>query len=335
MRLISLLLAVAAVPALLAAYVHLVEKVAGGKRGRGPGRRPGSARAPSVARPWLWLAPSLALLAVFLAYPIVNTLVLSLRNADSSAWAGLSNYAHVFTDSKMLTVLRNNAAWLIFFTAGALGFGLLMALLSERVRWEPVAKAAIFVPMAISFVAAGIIWRFMFEFRPAGEAQIGTINAALSALSPGFEPRAFLFDPSTNNAALIAVGIWMWTGFAMVILSAGLKAIPTELIEAARIDGADELQVFGRVILPLAMPTIAVVATTLMVNVLKIFDIVYVMTNGALGTEVIANRMYKELFNYRNFGRASAIAMILLVAVAPVMVMNIKRSREGRKARAQ
>lgn len=326
MKLISLLAALLAVPALLAMYVYVAERAVSGRRSR----RPGS----SGARPWLWLAPSLALLAVFLVYPMVNTLVLSLKDASSSNWVGLANYAHVFTDEKMLVVLRNNAAWLVFFTAGALGFGLLLAILSERVRWEPVAKAAVFVPMAISFVAAGIIWRFMFEYRPAGEAQIGTINAALAALSPGFEPKAWLFDPSTNNVALIAVGIWMWTGFAMVILSAGLKAIPTELIEAARIDGASELQVFLRIILPLAAPTIAVVATTLMVNVLKIFDIVYVMTNGALGTEVIANRMYKELFNYRNFGRASAIAMLLLVAVAPVMAMNIKRFKDGRKARA-
>jgi len=324
-KFLSLIAAVVSVPALLAVYVFAAERVIAGKRGTGK---------VSGARPWLWLAPSFILLIVFLAYPIVNTFLISLKDAKADGFVGLANYAHVFTDPGMLVVLRNNAAWLIFFTLGTLGFGLLMAVLSDRVKWEPVAKAAVFIPMAISFVAAGIIWRFMFEFRPAGEAQIGTVNAVLSAIVPAFEPKAWLFDTSSNNVALIAVGIWMWTGFAMVILSAGLKAIPVELIEAARIDGAGELQIFMRVILPLAAPTIAVVATTLMVNVLKIFDIVYVMTNGALGTEVIANRMYKELFNYRNFGRAGAIAVILLVAVAPVMVINIKRFKESRKANA-
>lgn len=317
MRLISLIAAILAVPALLAAYIYMVERVM--RHGRG------------ALRPWLWIAPSLAILAALLVYPIVTTLVLSFENAKSTVFVGLQNYMHVFTDQGMLVVLRNNLLWLVFFTIGTLGFGLLLALLSDRIRWEKAAKAAVFIPMAISFVAAGIIWKFMFEYRPAGQPQIGTVNAVLSALSPGFQPKAWLFDKGTNNASLIVVGIWMWTGFAMVILSAGLKGIPVELLEAARIDGAGEVQVFFRIILPLAAPTIAVVATTLMVNVLKIFDIVYVMTNGALGTEVIANRMYKELFNYRNFGRASAIAMLLLVAVVPVVAMNIRRFKEGRK----
>lgn len=317
MRLISLIAAILAVPAVLAAYIYMVERAM--RHGRG------------ALRPWLWMAPSLAILAALLVYPIVTTLVLSFENAKSTAFVGLQNYMHVFTDQGMLVVLRNNLLWLVFFTIGTLGFGLLLALLSDRIRWEKAAKAAVFIPMAISFVAAGIIWKFMFEYRPAGQPQIGTVNAVLSALSPGFQPKAWLFDKGTNNASLIVVGIWMWTGFAMVILSAGLKGIPVELLEAARIDGAGEVQVFFRIILPLAAPTIAVVATTLMVNVLKIFDIVYVMTNGALGTEVIANRMYKELFNYRNFGRASAIAMLLLVAVVPVVAMNIRRFKEGRK----
>ena len=325
MRLLSLIAAIAAVPALLAAYVYAVEAVL-----RVPGRKVVGARSGRGARPWLWIAPALLIMAVFLVYPIVNTLVLSFKDAKASGFVGLANYAHVFTDKAMLVVLRNNLAWLVFFTLGTLGFGLVLALLSERVKWEAAAKAAVFIPMAISFVAAGVIWRFMFEYRPAGEAQIGTVNAILSSLSPGFEPKAWLFDKGTNNPALIVVGIWMWTGFSMVILSAGLKSIPTETIEAARIDGATEVQIFFRVILPLASPTIAVVATTLMVNVLKIFDIVYVMTNGALGTEVIANRMYKELFNYRHFGRASAIAIVLLVAVAPVVALNIRRFRQGR-----
>lgn len=324
MKLLSLLLAVTAVPALLTLYVYLTEKIVSLKK------HPALER----FRAWFWLLPSAILVSVFLIYPIFNTLVLAFRDARSVRFVGLANFIHVFTDQAMLIVLRNNLAWLVLFTAGTLGLGLLMAVLSDKVRWEALAKAAVFIPMAISFVAAGVIWRFMFEFRPAGEPQIGTLNAVLSALIPGFEPKAWLFDQKTNNLALIGVGIWMWTGFAMVILSAGLKGISTEIIEAAKIDGAGEWQIFLRVILPLAAPTIAVVATTLMVNVLKIFDIVYVMTNGVLGTEVIANRMYKELFNYRHFGRASAIAVVLLLAITPVIVMNIKRFKEGRAGHA-
>jgi alpha-glucoside transport system permease protein len=276
-------------------------------------------------RPWLWLLPSLSLLFVFLVYPALNTVYLSFLDAKSTNFVGLANYLYIFTDSNMLIVLRNNVLWLVLFTLFCLFFGLLIALLADRVRYESVAKAFVFLPMAISFVAAGVIWKFMYEYRPAGSPQIGTVNAFFTAVNPSFEPKAWLFDRSTNNVALIIVGIWMWTGFAMVILSAGLKGISEDLLEAARIDGAGEFTIFFKIILPLLLPTITVVATTLIINVLKVFDIVYVMTNGNLGTEVIANRMYKEMFNYRNYGRASAIATLLLLAIIPVMIMNIKR----------
>ncbi|MDX9830251.1 MAG: sugar ABC transporter permease, partial [Anaerolineae bacterium] len=150
---------------------------------------------------------------------------------------------------------------------------------------------------------------------------------------PGFEPKAWLFDTSFNNPALIIIGIWIWTGFCMVVLSAALKGIPEELMEAARVDGANEWQVFWNIILPLMMSTVAVVATTMVINVLKIFDIVYVMTNGLLNTEVVANRMYKEMFNYRHFGRASALAIVLLLATIPVMIINIRRFRRQEEIR--
>jgi alpha-glucoside transport system permease protein len=228
----------------------------------------------------------------------------------------------------MLIAFRNNLFWLLFFTAATVTFGLLIAVLTDRVRYEAVAKAVIFLPMAISFVAAGVIWKLMYEFEPAGQTQTGTVNALFMAILPSFEPQAWLFNRATNNAALIVIGVWMWTGYAMVILSAGLKSIPEELLEAARVDGANEWQIFGRVTMPLLQSTVAVVTTTLIINVLKVFDIIYIMTNGSLGTEVIANRMYKEMFNFRHFGRASAIAVILLLAVIPVMVINIKRFRE-------
>jgi alpha-glucoside transport system permease protein len=320
-----LLIAVAAVvgvPLALTLYILLADK----------GVSRAGSRWREKLRPWVWLLPGLFLLVVFLIYPVVNTIGLSFKNADSSAFAGLKNYAYIFTDPSMLIVLRNNALWLVFFTLVTVTLGLLIAVLTNRVRYEAVAKAFIFLPMAISFVAAGVIWRFMYAFQPKGTAQIGTVNAALTGLIPSFQPVAWLFNPVTNNWALIVAGIWVWTGFAMVILSAGLKGIPSQLLEAARIDGAREGQIFFRVVLPLMMPTVTVVTVTLIINVLKIFDIVYVMTNGALGTEVIANRMYKEMFNYNNFGMASALAVLLLAAIVPVMLMNIRRfgERSGR-----
>lgn len=315
---VLLIISVIAVPLLLGGYIFLSERLLVKKAGRS-----------TRLRALFWLAPALFLIAVFLVYPIATTLLLSVKDASSQTYVGAKNYIHIFTDRNMLIVLRNNLLWLVFFTLATLTLGLLIALLADRVKYEAAAKALIFLPMAISFVAAGIIWKFMYDFQPAGMKQIGTVNALFTAIVPGFQPRAWLFDTATNNGALIVVGVWMWTGFAMVILSAGLKGIPVELLEAARIDGANEIQVFRRITLPLLAPTMSVVATTLIINVLKVFDVVYVMTNGNLGTEVIANRMYKEMFNYRNFGRASAIAVVLLVVIVPVMVLNVKRFRQG------
>src|SRR5690554_294261 len=179
--------------------------------------------------------------------------------------------------------------------------------------------------MAISFAGAGVIWRFMYTYRPMGDPQIGLLNQIRVAL--GAEPVAWLLERPWNNFALIAVGVWMWTGFCMVVISAAYKGIPRELVEAARVDGATEWQVFRHVSLPQLLPTLGVVMTTMIINCLKIFDIVYVMTNGNYGTEVIANRMYKEMFQFRNYGRASAIAVVLFFLIIPVIIMNVKRMR--------
>lgn len=316
---LMLAVVVLGVPLLLVGYITLSERLLGSAAHK---------RSSSV-RAIFWIAPAVVLLVVFLVYPIITTIILSLKDAASRGYVGLANYKYIFTDRNMLLVLRNNLLWLVLFTLVTLTFGLLIALLADRVKYEAVAKSIVFLPMAISFVAAGIIWKFMYDFQPAGAPQIGTVNAIFSAVIPGYQPQAWLFNTATNNIALIVVGIWMWTGFAMVILSAGIKGIPTDVLEAARIDGANEFQIFRFVTMPLLAPTITVVATTLIIDVLKIFDIVYVMTNGNLNTEVIANRMYKEMFNYHNYGRASAIAVILLVAIIPVMIMNIKRFRQG------
>jgi len=274
----------------------------------------------------VYMGSALFFLTIYLIYPIVNTAYLSFLGKGSKEFTGLGNYWYVFTNADMLGALKNNLLWLVLFTSITVSLGLAIAILTDKVRYEAAAKAMIFLPMAISFVAATVIWRFMFEFRPAGMPQIGLLNALLSTF-PGFQPVAWLVNTKVNNFALIGVGIWIWTGFCMVILSAGLKGIPLEILEAARIDGASEWQIFWRIILPIMRTTIIVVATTMVIIVLKVFDIVYVMTNGNLGTEVIANRMYKEMFNYHHFGRASAIAVILLLAVIPVIVFNVRRFR--------
>lgn len=313
-----LVLAVVGVPLLLSGYIILSERFM-----KKRDRRSGNLRAV------FWLAPAFILIIVFYIYPTITTTIMSFKDANSEHFVGLENFVHIFTDRNMLIVLRNNVVWLVVFTLATLTLGLILAILTDRVRYESAAKSIIFLPMAISYVASGVIWKFMYDYQPQGMKQIGTLNALLTALIPGFEPKAWLFDTQYNNQALILVGIWMWTGYAMVILSAGLKSIPTDIIEAARIDGASETQILRRITLPMLAPTITVVATTLIIDVLKIFDIVYVMTNGNLDTDVIANRMYKEMFNYHNYGRASAMAVILLVVIVPIMIMNIRRARKG------
>jgi alpha-glucoside transport system permease protein len=277
--------------------------------------------------PWVYAGPALLLLIFFLVYPSVDTLRLSFYDRAGKTFVGLANYRYAFTNSTMLTAFRNNALWVVVFTLFTVSFGLLFAILLDRVRYERIIKSVVFIPMAISMVGAGTIWKFVYAYRPASASQIGLLNAIVVGL--GGEPIGWLVQrPWINNICLIVVGIWIWSGFCMVVLSAAYKNIPRQLMEAARIDGANEWQVLWRVILPLLKPTIAVVTTTMVVFVLKIFDIVYVMTNGNFSTEVLANRMYKEQFQFTNYGLAATIAVILLVLIIPMMVVNIRRFKQ-------
>ena len=293
--------------------------------------------------PWLWLAPSLILVGIFLVYPSLDTFRRSLFDARSAEFVGLDNYRFIIENPRPLAsnthvALMNNALWLFLFTALTVPLGLVLAVLAGRVRYEAVAKSAVFVPMAISFVAASVIWRFMYEF----DADIGTTNAALVAA--GGEPIAWLQNtgslqtwftsagPETapgplqiNNFALIFVGVWMWTGFAVVVLSAGLKGISTEILEAARVDGAGEWQIFFRIIIPILSPAIVVVATTLVIQALKKFDLVWVMTGGRFETDVVATLFFKEAFVNQNFGVGAALAVVLLMWVVPIMVISVRR----------
>jgi alpha-glucoside transport system permease protein len=288
--------------------------------------------------PWLYLGPALLILLFFVVYPTVNTIYLSLldpKGVQSAAatcqegepcWGVFENYRHALTDETMLVAFRNNLLWIILMVTGTTALGLLIAVLVDRVRYESLGKAVIFLPMAISFVGAGVIWNNVYQYRAQGE-QIGLLNAIVTAL--GFEPIPWTTTgPWLNNISLIIVGVWMWTGFCMTILSAALKGVPDELLEAARVDGANEWTVFWKITVPIISPTIAVVLTTMTVNVLKIFDIVYVMGKGQSGVQVIATRMYVEQFNKFNSGLSSAIAVILILAVMPIGYMNIRRFRE-------
>lgn len=278
-----------------------------------------------LVNPWLWAGPAVLFTVVFLIWPVIDTIWFSFYNYDSSAFIGLKNYSQIFTSPSLLSVLRNNVLWLVLATAGTVLFGLIIAVLVDRVRIESVVKATIFIPMAISFVGASVIWLFMYAYAPTGSTQIGLLNAILARL--GFAPMGWLQQTGINNFALIAIYVWMWTGFCMVILSAALKSVPSDLLEAARLDGASEIQIFFRIIVPVISPTIAVVITTMLINVLKIFDIIYVMTGGDFNTNVVALAYYQSYFNFSENGIANALAVILLLAVVPIMYLNLRRFR--------
>jgi alpha-glucoside transport system permease protein len=279
----------------------------------------------------IWIAPAVILLAVFFLYPFIATFVFSFENADSSRFVGLRNYVRIFTDPNMLDVLKNNLLWLVLGTILTVGLGLIVAVLVDRVKIESIIKSTLFVPMAISFVGASIIWRFVYAYVPAGETQIGLLNAVLGLF--GVQPVSWLTNEVVNNFALIAIYTWMWTGFSMVIISAALKGIPDEVIEAAKIDGASRWTMFWQVTIPLISPTLAVVTTTMVINILKIFDVVYVETGGNYHTDVVANQFYYQLFNFGNYGVAGALAVLLTLTVVPVMIINIRRMRREEAGR--
>lgn len=300
-----------------------------GRRIRRPYLQPSRRRKMGSRNRWalFFVSPALLLIGLYLIYPTIHTIYLSFFNRRSEEFVGWANYQYLFASQSMLQAFRNNLLWLIIFTLGTVLLGLLLAVLTDRLRAEALVKSIIFLPMAISFAGAGVIWKFMYAYRPAGAPQIGLLNQVVTLF--GGEPVGWLVKgPWLNNLALITVGVWIWTGFCMVILSAAYKGIPKALIEAARVDGAGEWQVFWHISLPIIKSTVLVVTTTMVINVLKIFDIVYVMTNGSFGTEVVANRMYKELFQFRNTGRASALAVLLFLAILPFIINSIRRFKE-------
>ena len=304
-------------PAALAGYIvgleYLVRRLPAGAQPR--------------VRPWIWIGPAIFFVAVFLVYPAIDTVRISLL--DSTGNLSLENYAKIlggFPTGGVWIAIRNNLYWIVLYTTLVLFFGILLAVLTDRVPYETAVKSLIFMPMAISFVALGVIWKFMYSYQPPGSPQTGTMNFVVTSLLHG-SPITWIQDRRFNNFALIAAAVWGYTGFAMVIISAALKGIPGELVEAARVDGAGEITIFRRIIFPLLMPTITVVGTTLVIFALKAFDVVYVMSQGNYDTDVLANRAYFELFQFNNPGRSGAVAVILLVAVIPVLIFNLRQFR--------
>ncbi|MBV9688344.1 MAG: sugar ABC transporter permease [Ktedonobacteraceae bacterium] len=280
---------------------------------------------------WIWVGPALVLELVFFIYPVLNTVWLSFFNKTSTMYVGLRNYQRIFTDPSLLEVLRNNLIWLVLATVLTVGLGLLVAVLIDRVKIERVIKSALFLPMAISFVSASVIWRFVFVYQPANQPQIGLLNAILGLF--GIGPQVWLLDTRFNTFAMIAVYVWMMTGFCMVILSAALKSIPDEILEAAKMDGAGRFTIFWRIMVPMISATLTVVTVTMVINILKIFDIVYVMTGGNYHSSVVGVEFYNQLFVFGNYGQAGALAVLLMMAVVPVMYFNIRQIRQQEKMR--
>jgi alpha-glucoside transport system permease protein len=282
-------------------------------------------------RPWVFVGPALVVLGVFLVYPAINTIILSFQDANGETFVGLDNFAFVFTEPDMLRSIRNTAGWIIIVPLVSVSVGLAVAVLADRLRRaESIAKSLIFLPMAVSFVGASVVWGLIYDFQLFGN-QTGLLNGIWTAL--GNDPTNWLAIEPWNNLFLMVVMIWMQTGFAMVILSAAIKSVPDDLLEASRIDGASEIQIFWKIIIPTIMSSIVVVTTTMLINVLKIFDIVWVMTNGESGTEIIAERMIRYFFRFGDDGKGAAVAVVLFLAIIPVMLINVRRFRAEEEIR--
>jgi len=300
-----------------AAVVGVIVLVAGRVKGRKGDR--------TVAL--VFLLPTVVVLLVGLVYPASRTIYQSFFDAAGSAFIGIDNYTTIFTDSDQLTVLRNTIAWVVITPFVATSVGLLYAVLVDRARLESLAKALIFLPMAISFVGASIIWKFVYEYRPeqGGIKQIGLLNQLLVMV--GGTPQQWLLNEPWNNLFLIVIMIWIQAGFAMTILSAAIKAIPEDIVEAARLDGVGALGMFRFVTVPSIRPALIVVLTTIGIATLKVFDIVRTLTGGNFGTSVVANEFYTQSLQTDNQGLGAALAVLLFLLVVPVVVYNVRQLR--------
>jgi alpha-glucoside transport system permease protein len=278
------------------------------------------------------LVPALALLIIGLIYPAIRTLIMSFMDADSEVFVGMDNYVWAFTRPEILQVLGNTAIWVIVAPLASTFIGLVIAYLTDRMKSAAAVKSLIFMPMAISMVGASIIWKFVYDFEPnLKKIDIGLLSAVSKAL--GIDPPNWLLENPLNTFLLIAVMIWIQTGFAMVVLSAAMKNIPDEVVEASMLDGASQLKRFVQITVPMIRSSIVVVLTTITIGTLKVFDIVRTMTGGNFQTNVIANEMYSQTFRALNYGTGSALAIILFLGVVPIIWYNIRQLKLDRTER--
>jgi len=285
--------------------------------------------------PYAFILPGLLLVGLMLIYPTFQTINYSFANSDSTAYVGFQNYKTIFSSSEFWQSIVNNILWLLIVPAIVVAFGVIVAVLSDKLSagGEKVAKSMIFLPMAISAVSASAVWLLIYAYNNPGQPQTGLLNAIWTGL--GGEPQTWLAIDTLklNSILLMVILIWLQAGFAMVLLSSAIKGVPEDTIEAARIDGATELQIFWRVVIPQIKGTIITVFVTVFITVLKIFDIVYVTTNGAYGTNVIANLFFNKLFAASEAGQATAIVVVLLIAVIPLIWYQVKHFRDEEAGR--
>ncbi|WP_341717313.1 sugar ABC transporter permease [Micromonospora sp. FIMYZ51] len=276
-----------------------------------------------------FLLPTVLLLLIGLVVPAIRTTLLSFMDGSSQNWVGLDNYRWMFAEDAIERVLLNTLIWVVLVPLVATTMGLLYSVLVDKARLEVVAKSLIFMPMAISFVGASIIWRFVYAYRGEDQEQIGLLNQIVVSL--GGEPRQWLLDSPLNTLLLIVIMVWIQAGFAMVVLSAAIKAIPADIVEAARLDGVSPWQMFWQITLPSIRPALIVVVVTISIATLKVFDIVRTTTNGNYDTSVIANEMYNQAFRYGQNGQGSALAVFLFVLVIPIVIFQIRNLRRQRR----
>lgn len=275
----------------------------------------------------VFVLPALAMIAFGLIYPAVLTIIQSFQNPDSTSFVGLDNYTTLFSEPEYQRVLVNTLIWVLLVPLLATAIGLIYAVLVDRTRTEALSKALVFIPMAISMVGASIIWRFVYEYRPTNATQIGLANQILKSL--GMDTYQFLLTEPWNTLFLIVVMIWIQAGFAMTVLSASIKAIPDDIIEAAKLDGTSGMQMFRYITLPSIRPGMIVVLTTIAIGTLKVFDVVRTMTGGRFNTSVVANEFYTQAFRYDNAGLGAALAVLLFIMVVPIIVYNIRQLRKA------
>jgi len=317
-NLITLVLGLAAFAAIVVLLFILAERT--------------SVKAQEWAKYLIFLVPAVALLVIGLIYPAIRTLILSFMNADSDEFVGMDNYVWAFTRPEILQVLTNTAIWVFVVPTVSTFIGLVIAYLTDRMKTAAVVKSLIFMPMAISMVGASIIWKFVYDFEPnLKKVDIGLLSSLSKAV--GITPPNWLLENPLNTFLLIVVMIWIQTGFAMVVLSAAMKNIPDEVVEASMLDGASQLKRFVQITVPMIRSSIVVVLTTITIGTLKVFDIVRTMTGGNFSTNVIANEMYSQTFRSLNYGTGSALAIILFLGVVPIIWYNIRQLRLERTER--